>query len=139
VEFEPIFDPIYFEPDAADLCRKLLDKDENTRLGNVGCEEIMSHPWFNNVNWEMIITDRKKPPFRPPQDVNAASQSEIGNFAEDKDTVIDERDEAIYKDWDWTNPRAFSAEVIEFLIYERETGEPLVPMPQNPTCCCGIL
>ena len=47
-------------------------------------------------------------------------------------------DERRYKDLDWTNPRAFAAEVIEFWIYERVTGEPLVPMSQNNGCCCAI-
>lgn len=138
----PKFDKKYFEGDAADLCRQLLDKDEKRRLGANGCEEIMVHPWFKDVNWEMVLSDRKKPPFIPLKDVNAASQSEIGNFAEDKpyqDTVIEEKDEKVYKDWDWTNPRAFSAEVIEFLIYERETGEPLIPLSQQSMCCCNVL
>jgi hypothetical protein len=46
--------------------------------------------------------------------------------------VIDEKDEKYYADWDWTNPPAYryAAEVIEFLIFERETGEPLLPIPQ---------
>ena len=138
---EPTFDHEKFDSDAADLCRKLLDKNERTRIGTNGCEEIMAHPWFKEVIWEMIITDRKKPPFLPPKDVNAASQSEIGQFAEDKayqETFIEEKDEDFYKSWDWTNPRAFAAEVIEFLIYERETGEPLVPVTQHATCCCAI-
>jgi len=102
----------------------------------------MVHPWFKEVNWEMILSDRKKPPYIPPKDVNAASQSEIGNFAEDKtyqETTISEKDEEVYKDWDWTNPHAFAAEVIEFLIYERETGEPIIPMSQQSSCCCTIL
>mmetsp|Transcript_14430 Transcript_14430/g.33336 ORF Transcript_14430/g.33336 Transcript_14430/m.33336 type:complete len:141 (-) Transcript_14430:186-608(-) len=138
---EPKFDHEKFEPDAADLCRRLLDKNEKTRIGSHSCEEIMRHPWFKDVNWEMIISDRMKPPFTPPKDVNAASQSEIGTFAEDKayqETVIEEKDEDVYSRWDWTNPTAFSAEVIEFLIYERETGEPLVPITNHATCCCVI-
>jgi hypothetical protein len=118
------------------LCRRLLDKDEKTRLGANGSEEIMAHPWFKNLAWEAIISDRKRPPFIPPKDVNAASQSEIGTFAEDKASQeVTESDDKVYKEWDWTNPRAFAAEVIEFLIYERETGEPLVPIAQNPSCC----
>jgi hypothetical protein len=139
---DPEFDPKYFDDDAADLCRRLLEKDETKRLGTTGCEEIMVHPWFNDVNWEMIISDRKKPPFIPLKDVNAASQSEIGNFAEDKayqETILEEKDEEVYKDWDWTNPHAFAAEVIEFLIYERETGEPLIPLSQESLCCCNVL
>lgn len=142
LEMEPEFNSEKFDPDVADFCRRLLDKNEKTRLGYNGCEEIMAHPWFKNVNWESIIADRKKPPFVPPKDVNAASQSEIGNFIEDKvyqETVILPSDELVYKDWDWINPHAFAAEVIEFLIYERDTGEPLVPIAQNANCCCDIL
>lgn len=142
LEMDPEFNPERFDPDAADLCRRLLDKNEETRLGHGGCEEIMAHPWFKNVNWDSIITDRKTPPYVPPKDVNAASQSEIGNFVEDKayqETTISEADEEVYKDWDWINPRAFSSEVLEFLIYERESGEPLVPITHNASCCCVIL
>ena len=138
----PEFDSNKFSEQAADICRRLLDKNEHTRLGVNGCNEIMNHPWFGDVNWEAIISDRKRPPFIPPKDVNAASQSEIGTFAEDKifhETVLDEKDEAVYKNWDFTNPKAFAAEVIEFLIYERETGEPLLPMQVNGSCCCTIV
>jgi hypothetical protein len=138
---DPQLDPFKFDEEAANLCLRLLDKNEKTRLGTNGCKEIMAHPWFKDVVWEHIISDRKKPPFVPPKDVNAASQSEIGTFAEDKayqETVIDEKDESFYKTWDWTNPRAFAAEVIEFMIYERETGEPLLPAPQLGSCCCVI-
>ena len=141
LEMTPELDAEKFDPDAIDLVQKLLDKNEKTRIGFTGCEEIMAHSWFKEVVWENIITDRKKPPFIPAKDVNAASQSEIGTFAEDKafqETVVDEKDSEVYKKWGWTNPRAFSAEVIEFLIYERETGEPLIPQPPHSTCCCVI-
>jgi beta-adrenergic-receptor kinase len=141
LEMDPVFESKKFDEDAADLCRKLLDKDEKKRLGVQGCKDIMDHPWFKDLNWESIITDRKKPPYVPPKDVNAASQSEIGTFAEDKtfqETVLEDKDEDHYKDWDWTNPRAFAAEVIEFLIYERETGQPLLPMTGGGSCCCAI-
>lgn len=142
LEMEPVLKPEKYEPDAADLCRRLLDKNEQTRLGTQGCEEIMAHPYFRNVNWESIISDRKRPPFIPAKDVNAASQSEIGNFAEDKaykETTLTPDDEDIFKNWDWTNPHAFAAEVIEFLTYERDTGEPLVPINHHGGCCCAIL
>lgn len=142
-EMDPEFSPEKFvDPNGADLCRRLLDKNHRTRLGANGCEEIMAHPWFKRVNWEDIISDRKRPPFTPPKDINVASRAEIGTFAEDKalqDIVIDEKDEELYKHWDWTNPKAFAAEVIEFLIYERTTGEPLLPIAQNGSCCCNVL
>jgi len=142
LEMNPEFKREKYSEEAEDICRRLLDKDKDTRLGANGCTEIMKHPWFSEVNWEEIMSDKKQPPFLPPKDVNAASQSEIGTFAEDKtfhETVLDEKDEAVYKDWDFTNTKAFAAEVIEFLIYERETGEPLLPMPNDTSCCCAIL
>lgn len=141
MEMDPELPPEKFEPDAADLCQKLLMKDEKKRLGYNGCGNIMSHPYFKNTNWEAILSDKENPPFIPAKDVNAATQSEIGNFVEDKkyqETVLTEEDEEHYKDWDWTNPRAFAAEVIEFLIYERTTGEPLLP-PKHEPCCCEIM
>eukprot|EP00591_Stephanopyxis_turris_P001140 CAMPEP_0195523900 /NCGR_PEP_ID=MMETSP0794_2-20130614/23395_1 /TAXON_ID=515487 /ORGANISM="Stephanopyxis turris, Strain CCMP 815" /LENGTH=779 /DNA_ID=CAMNT_0040653999 /DNA_START=323 /DNA_END=2659 /DNA_ORIENTATION=+ len=104
MEMTPVFDPAKFDHDSADLCLRLLDKDETKRLGRNGCEEIMSHRWFRDLNWEAILCDRMKPPFVPAKDVNAASQSEIGTFAEDKvfhETVVDEKDRKIYENWDW--------------------------------------
>ena len=55
LEMTPEFPESLFEPDAADLCRRLLDKDEKTRLGAKGCEEIMAHPWFKSLKWDLII------------------------------------------------------------------------------------
>ncbi len=139
---EPEFPESYFDADAADLCRRLLNKNEKERLGTQGCEEIMAHPWFKTCHWESIISDKKSPPWVPPKDVNAASQSEIGTFDSDKklqECVIDEKDEKYYADWDWTNPNAYAEEVIEFLIYERETGKPLLPLDDNTNCCCSVM
>lgn len=138
----PEFDSSKFTDDASDICKRLLDKNEATRLGVNGAKEIMAHPWFRELNWEEIISDRMRPPTIPPRDVNAASQSEIGTFAEDKtfhETVLTDKDDAVYDKWNFTNSKAFAAEVIEFLIYERETGEPLLPLEQGTSCCCTIL
>ena len=142
LEMHPEFDSSKFTDDASDICKRLLDKNEATRLGVNGAKEIMAHPWFRELNWEEIISDRMRPPTIPPRDVNAASQSEIGTFAEDKtfhETVLTDKDDAVYDKWNFTNSKAFAAEVIEFLIYERETGEPLLPLEQGTSCCCTIL
>lgn len=142
LEMNPEFPESQFNSDAADLCRRLLDKNEHVRLGSKGCEQIMAHPWFKSCHWEAIISNRESPPWVPPKDVNAASQSEIGTFGEDKkysECVIDEQDEKYYEDWAWTNPHAYAAEVIEFLIYERETGKPLLPIDDNANCCCSVM
>ena len=142
LKMEPLYDPSLFDHDAADLCVKLLDKNEKTRLGRRGCQEIMDHPYYLHMNWEAVLSDRMKPPFIPPKDVNAASQSEIGTFAVDKtyhEIVMEPKDEEMYTDWDWTNETAFDAEVIEFLIHERRIGKPLLPKDPVASCCCTIL
>jgi hypothetical protein len=142
---EPDFNPDIFTPDAADICHRLLDKDPVSRLGaKGGYAEIMAHPWFKSVDWEMVMTDRRKPPFIPPKDINAASQHDIGNFEESsrnsKETTFDEADERVYRDWDWVNPKAYATEVIEFLVHERELGRPLLPESLgSDLCCCCLL
>lgn len=140
LNMEPYLDPSKFDADATDLCLKLLEKDETVRIGVNGCKDIMSHAWFKDANWEMIMSDKMKPPFLPPKDVNAMSQSDIGYFKEDSEfeaTALDDNDEKIYQNWNWTNPLAYSAEVIEFLIFERESGARLRPV-KPVTCCCTI-
>uniref|UniRef100_A0A7S2WKG5 AGC-kinase C-terminal domain-containing protein n=1 Tax=Eucampia antarctica TaxID=49252 RepID=A0A7S2WKG5_9STRA len=141
LEMKPELKPKYFSGFSSDFCTRLLDKNPQTRLGSGGIEEIMDHKMFEGLNWEMIISDRKVPPFIPAKDVNAASQSDIGTFAEEKnnDTASNDKDDSVYQNWDWTNPKAYAAEVIEFLIYERETGEPLLPPSHGDGCCCTIL
>ena len=137
---EPQLCDKYFNESASDLCLALLDKNPRSRLGCNGCEDIMAHPWFQAVKWEKIISDTEKPPFVPLRDINAASQSEIGTFAEDRNAPkLDEKDVETYKNWNWTNPKVFSAEVLEMLIYERDTGRPLIPLTAGGSCCCTIM
>ena len=158
LEMNPEFDPQDFDANAIDLCTKLLDKEPTTRLGYNGCQEIMDHPWFKDVSWQMIISDQKRPPFIPSQEVNAASQSEIGEFVDDDDvkaTVLEEKDHNFYKGWTWTNPKSFHTEVIEFLRYEKrmsvtectpdvssyrgDEASATVKSPyDNDTCGCSI-
>ena len=139
---EPEFDTAVFDADAADICAKLLNKDENKRIGTQnGCQDLMAHPWFKGMNWDAIINNTETPPFLPAREVNAASQSVIGEFEEDKvfrSTVLNESDLKIYNDWDWTNPGAYGSEIVEFLAYERKLGRPLLPMGVGDGCCCTL-
>ena len=140
MHMEPTFESRKYTPVSIDLCKRLLEKDPKKRLGANGCDEIMAHPWFDDVNWDDIISDRIQPPFVPLRDINAGTQSEIGTFANDKEMEpLTEKENSKYEDWDWTNPIAFSAEVIEILKYERDTGKPVVPMHETSTCCCVVM
>lgn len=97
----------------------------------------MRHAWFTDVDWGMIISDRQKPPFIPLKDINAASQSEIGNF-ERTGIKLDKTDDT-YEGWEWVNPNVFAEEVVEMLVYERDNGGPLVPISDISSCCCTII
>jgi serine/threonine-protein kinase RIM15 len=57
-------------PEAKDLINKLLCSDPQQRLGanreetfQSGGEEIRNHPWFHDVNWDMLLQD--EPQFVP--------------------------------------------------------------------------
>ena len=137
MDMNPAFDKDIFDESAADICRQLINKDPNLRLGANGCKEIMCHSWFDEIDWEMVISDRQKPPFIPLRDINAASQSEIGNF-ERTGEKLEEKDIKAYEGWEWVNPNVFAEEVIEMLIHERENG-PLTPILDFPSCCCTVI
>ena len=60
----PDEDDFDISPEARDLMEKLMCKDANTRLGananekfESGGEEIRSHPWFVDINWEKLRND----------------------------------------------------------------------------------
>jgi len=140
LEMDLTLHPSKFDDNAADLCRQLLNKDENNRIGSHGSDQIMLHEYFQDVDWDLMISNKTCPPSLPPKDVNASSQSDIGNFKEDKDfleCVISEKDNEIYSDWDWISPIGFNDEVITFLISEREHGKSL--LPDDSSCCCTVL
>ncbi|EAS04911.2 Serine/Threonine kinase domain protein (macronuclear) [Tetrahymena thermophila SB210] len=41
-------------PEAEDLIKKLMDPNPQTRLGANGVEEVQSHPFFNNFDWDNV-------------------------------------------------------------------------------------
>lgn len=57
----------YLSDSAKDLLTKLLCKDPDKRLGGDTNDalEVKEHPWFDNVNWELISKKRIKPPYVP--------------------------------------------------------------------------
>ncbi|OVA20281.1 Cyclic nucleotide-binding domain [Macleaya cordata] len=46
--------PQSISPEAVDLITKLLEVDENSRLGSQGPDSVKSHRWFNGVDWKGI-------------------------------------------------------------------------------------
>ena len=40
---------------------KLLCKEPNKRIGLKSKKEIKTHPWFQNINWDDVLTKNIKP------------------------------------------------------------------------------
>jgi serine/threonine protein kinase len=52
--------------DCKDFIQKCLKKDPKERLGaTVGLEEIISHPWFSDINISDLIEKKISPEFKP--------------------------------------------------------------------------
>lgn len=49
-------------PEAQDLLKRLLCKDPLKRLGagKSDAEEIKQHPWFNQLDWNMVLKKQYK-------------------------------------------------------------------------------
>ncbi len=55
VNLNPIFPKmVKISPELQDLIRKCLEKSAENRIGFSNTKEIMSHPWFEGVNWEEV-------------------------------------------------------------------------------------
>eukprot|EP00636_Phaeomonas_parva_P000110 CAMPEP_0118879884 /NCGR_PEP_ID=MMETSP1163-20130328/19561_1 /TAXON_ID=124430 /ORGANISM="Phaeomonas parva, Strain CCMP2877" /LENGTH=652 /DNA_ID=CAMNT_0006816131 /DNA_START=254 /DNA_END=2213 /DNA_ORIENTATION=- len=123
LEMEPDFYG-HQDEDLIDICRKLLVRDPEKRLGANGAKEVLSHPWFKKLDYHAVEANQVAPPMRPPKDINAASQSEIGAFqdAGSAKCELSEKDCRIYAEWGWTSPRAYQVEVIEYLDLEERCG-----------------
>lgn len=138
-EMDPYFDlDIFDDPVTVDFISKLLTKDPRVRLGAKGPLEIMEHPYFSDINWESVTYERMPPPAIPRKDLNVASQTEIGSFADDansKKLEITSADMEIFSKWDYVKTSAQQEEVVIFLQYEELQG-PIDIVPTHTGCCC---
>ncbi|KAF2068108.1 hypothetical protein CYY_010566 [Polysphondylium violaceum] len=50
--------PSYISPEAKSLLEGLLTREVDKRLGTKGGNEVKSHPWFRNIDWDKL--DRKE-------------------------------------------------------------------------------
>lgn len=63
---EPLY-PIHMPRDSVSILQKLLTREPELRLGSgpTDAQEIMSHAFFRNINWDDIYHKRVTPPFFP--------------------------------------------------------------------------
>ncbi|KAJ1436502.1 hypothetical protein B484DRAFT_428587, partial [Ochromonadaceae sp. CCMP2298] len=67
--FQEIPFPSFISPKAADLISKLLDVSDKTRLGSGphGSKDIKAHPFFADVDWDLMEQKHVEPPYKPAQ------------------------------------------------------------------------
>ena len=63
---EPLY-PIHMPRDSVSILQKLLMREPEMRLGSgpTDAQEIMSHAFFRNINWEEFRAKKVTPPFIP--------------------------------------------------------------------------
>ncbi len=70
--------PSGFDWVAQDLIERLLEKDPQKRLGALanGAADVRAHPWFREVNWDLLVAGQLRPPFKP----KIADEGDTSNF-----------------------------------------------------------
>lgn len=65
--FEDIVFPRYVSNTSADFIRNLLNVSETNRLGYGadGIENVKAHPFFEDIDFEKLVTKHQEPPFLP--------------------------------------------------------------------------
>lgn len=74
---EPLY-PIHMPRDSVSILQKLLTREPDQRLGSgpTDAQEIMSQPFFRNINWDDAYHKRITPPFLP----QISSATDTSNF-----------------------------------------------------------
>lgn len=74
---EPLY-PIHMPRDSVSILQKLLTREPELRLGSgpTDAQEIMSHAFFRNINWDDVYHKRIRPPFVP----QITSATDTSNF-----------------------------------------------------------
>ena len=74
---EPLY-PIHMPRDSVSILQKLLMREPELRLGSgpTDAQEIMSHAFFRNINWDDVRDKRVAPPFKP----EIKSATDTSNF-----------------------------------------------------------
>ena len=66
---DPVKHKIYVSPNAQSLINGLLAKDKNKRIGaKKGIQEILSHPFFDELDVEALLKKELEPGYMP--DIN---------------------------------------------------------------------
>uniref|UniRef100_A0A0D9VEU8 protein-serine/threonine phosphatase n=1 Tax=Leersia perrieri TaxID=77586 RepID=A0A0D9VEU8_9ORYZ len=71
--------PATFSVEVVDLITKLLEVNENARLGAKGAESVKRHPWFDGIGWEQIADGT----LTVPEEITSRVDSYVETLTED--------------------------------------------------------
>jgi len=105
---------------AASILKGFLNKNPADRLGchkETGFMEIMSHPFFKTIEWELLEQKQIPPPYRP----RLESERDLANFppeftdepvqlTPDNPSLIGKIDQSEFDGFEYVNPLLMSAE-----------------------------
>ncbi|KAI6173449.1 CAMP-dependent protein kinase, catalytic subunit-like [Aphelenchoides besseyi] len=98
-EGKPEFPRKTFSQNAKDLIIGLLTVDPTKRLGHSSIEEIKTHPWFESISFEEIMSGAAKPPLSP----TLYRDGDTGNFDSfqemEKRPAAKQRDLDLFDEW----------------------------------------
>uniref|UniRef100_A0A9L0TFD8 G protein-coupled receptor kinase n=2 Tax=Equus TaxID=9789 RepID=A0A9L0TFD8_HORSE len=88
-----------FSEDAKSICRMLLTKNPNQRLGckGDGAAGVKGHPVFKNINFKRLEANMLDPPFCPdPRAIYCKDVLDIDQFSTVKGVYLDTTDDTFY-------------------------------------------
>lgn len=96
---EPLY-PIHMPRDSVSILQKLLTREPELRLGSgpTDAQEIMSHSFFRNINWD-DVRDKKVPPPFQPQITSATDTSNFDSEFTSVTPVLTPVQSGIFKPW----------------------------------------
>ena len=122
--------PNSFSEELKDLLEALLARDVENRLGcgPRGADEVKEHPFFADLDWQLVYLGKYTPPLIPPRgEVNAADAFDIGSFDEEdtKGIKLTEVDQDLYKSFPVVMSERWQQEIAEtvFETINQETDK----------------
>ena len=65
VQIKPGQQPDGWSLESVDVINGLLQRKEELRLGSKDINKIKSHPWFSDIDWDLLLAQKIPPPFVP--------------------------------------------------------------------------
>ena len=82
--------PDGYPKEAADFVNKCLMREAHKRLGINGIDEVKSHPWFSDFNWEALRTKKMVPSYQPDSTKNNFDDRHVNKKAWNDTKEIEE-------------------------------------------------